>query len=576
MNIAVFVKQIPEVSRIDFDPRTGRILRSGVPLIINPFDKRAVEEAIRIKERKGATVTVITMGPPDAADVLNNSLRMGADRAILLTDRKFAGSDTLATSLILSDVVKQLNPDLVLMGKYSLDGETSQVPPEVAELSGRHFKSSVSKIEINEETKRLKIEQDTETGISSYEVPFPSLLSVSEKINRARFIRPEIPDMTEKIEKWDSSSLKISVSGVDDSPTVVQDTERLESRRTVRMLDSADEALDLITEAVERGPSGNEIQEVDMPPLTGKGMVLGVGIGDPATAKEIASKLYELAGTGDYRIDMMGNIPPSELDGMPCHSYRYMKGGNVPVIADYVTYYVKRNRPAFIVFPSNTDGREIAGTVAARLRLGLTADCVDLRMEDSTLVQFKPAFGGGIVARIVSKTSPQMATVRPGMFRELRRKGPFELIDVEDRDQGRIKFLGHQKTPDEFRRLGDCSVVFGIGKGIARKERIPAFLEVTEKLGAGLGGTRPVIDLGFLPRQQQIGITGMSISPELYVALGISGSDNHVVGIRYAKKVLAVNTDPEAPVFGFADYGLIADANEFIEKLASRLQLSSA
>jgi len=127
MNILVFVKQIPEISKIQFDPATNRIKRDQVPLIINPFDKRAVEEGIRLKEKHGGLVTVVTMGPPSAAEILNSSLRMGADRAILISDPAFAGADTWVTAKILSSVVLKLRPDIVLLGKYSLDGETSQI-----------------------------------------------------------------------------------------------------------------------------------------------------------------------------------------------------------------------------------------------------------------------------------------------------------------------------------------------------------------------------------------------------------------------------------------------------------------
>lgn len=573
MNILVFIKQIPEVNQISFDPETKRILRTDVPLIINPFDKRAVEEAVRIKEKIGSTVTVVTMGPPSASEVLNSSLRMGADRAILLTDRKFAGSDTLVTSKILSEVVGQIKPDLVLMGKYSLDGETSQVPPEVAELSGFSFKSSISKIDFELDKNRIRVEQDAENGTDVYEILLPSLLSVSEKINRARFVNPEVPDMTERIETWDSSRLSGSYSGTDDSPTVVEDTEQVKSFRTVRMLEDAQDAIEIIIEASRRVPSEKKAERVEIPPVSGNGTVLGVAVGDEDVSREIAGKLLELVGDGGHRIDMVGNIPPSAVEGMACHSYRYMKGGTVTVMADYVTYYIRRNKPAFVIFPSDIDGREIAGLVAARMDLGLTADCIDLKYENSRLVQFKPAFGGGIVARITSRTFPQMATVRPGMFREVARKGSFELIDVEDRDTGRVRFIETRKIPSEYTPLRKADIVFCVGKGTARKERMQNFLEITKRLGAALGGTRPVVDFGFLPRQQQIGITGVSVSPELYVALGVSGADNHVVGIRYAKKVLAVNSDPEAPIFRYADYGLVADANQFMEKLAEKLEV---
>ena len=169
MKILVFIKQIPDVNRISFDSKTMRIIREGVPLMFNSFDKKAVEEAIRIKEKTGSEVVVATMGPPSARDILNESLKMGADDAYLITDRKFAGSDTWVTAKILSMVVEYVKPDLVLTGKYSLDGETSQVPPEIAFMTGMKFKSSVFRIELSEDLKTITVEQDREDGVNRYE-----------------------------------------------------------------------------------------------------------------------------------------------------------------------------------------------------------------------------------------------------------------------------------------------------------------------------------------------------------------------------------------------------------------------
>lgn len=182
MNILVLAKQVPDVSKITFNPETGRIVREGVPLSINSFDRRAVEEAIRIKEKSGARVMVASMGPPQAVDILDECLQMGADEAFLITDRKFGGADTWATSRILSHFIKIKSPDLVLAGKYSLDGETSQVPPQTSYMAGMNFVSGVSKLEIMEDSKKVTVEQDYEKGTRVITTSLPVLVSVSEKL----------------------------------------------------------------------------------------------------------------------------------------------------------------------------------------------------------------------------------------------------------------------------------------------------------------------------------------------------------------------------------------------------------
>ena len=571
MNILVFVKQIPEVNRITYDPVTKRIVRTGVPLEINPFDKRAVEEAIRIKEKTPSHVTVISMGPPSAADILNNSLRMGADRAILLTDRQFAGSDTLVTSMVLSDVVRQLNPDLVLCGKYSLDGETSQVPPEIAQMSGLNFKSSVSSISFDIDGKMFEVTQDAETGLVKYAVPFPALFSVSEKINRARYVKPEVPDMRDRIETWDAGKLSIKVSGVEDSPTAVAGTEQINSFRQVKMIGKED-AFSLIVSSSAKKEKNQE-NHVKMYDPSDDSQVLGVAVGSPEVSLEVSGALYGLSREYKFKITMVGDIDPGVLNGMACHSYVYLKDSTNMETAEYLCSMIRERKPKFVIFPSNIDGREIAGYVAAKLKLGLTADCVDLKVENGELIQYKPAFGGGIVARITSKTSPQMSTVRKGMFRKVITDDVFTLVREEPHGKDSIVRTGFEPVPSGFAPLSSSQVVFGVGKGIARRERIPEITEVASMIGASVGGSRPVVDFGFIPRQNQIGITGESISPELYVALGVSGADNHVVGIRYAKKILAVNSNPEAPIFKYSDYGVISDAYEFLNELRDHITL---
>ncbi len=566
MRILVLVKQIPDLSGIRLDVSTGRIIRENVPLQINSFDKKGIEEAVRIKERSGAEVVVATMGPPSAAEVINLGLRMGADRGILLTDRKFAGADTLITSTVLSSLVRIIKPDLVFTGKYSLDGETSQVPPEVAVMSGFSYRSAVTSVEFAPDMRSAVVQCERESGTEKSVVTLPALFSVSEKLNKARFVRPSVPDMSDRIETWDSSKLQVSIAG-SDSPTVVEGTEAVNSTRKVMFLKSTEEAFEIIAKALSSDSGENETIEVEES-WDGREYAWGIAFSDPGVSREIAGRICEISH-GRYNVRIIGNVDPALLTGLPCHEYVYVPVRSVMAFADYIIERLKEETPPFIVLPSTAEGRDIAGIVAGTMRLGLTADCIDLRINSGKLFQYKPAFGGGIVARISSKTIPAMATVRRGVFRKKNSNAALRVIKEHFEDRYVHEVLEFEPVPSQYDSLFQNRIVVSVGKGVGDQQNISKVLEVAALLKASLGATRPVVDLGWVPRQQQVGITGFSISPQVYIAIGISGHDNHVFGIRYAGTVISVNNSPDAPIFRYSDYGLVMDSMKFVEELKS-------
>lgn len=566
MKILVLVKQIPEISKITFDKNTGRINREGVPLIMNSFDKRAVEEAIRIKERDGSSVMVASMGPPQAADVLDESLRMGADKAFLVSDRKFGGSDTWATSSILSSLIKKLGPDLVLAGKYSLDGETSQVPSQIAQMTGFNFVSAASKIEFVEDV--VCIEQEYESGIRTLETNLPLLVSVSEKINRARKVDDAILTMKERIELETAASIPSGIVGVDSSLTVVDGTEIISTEKIAEMI-SLGKAFEIMRNSMDTPEKSLSEKKVEMKGDTHQGKVLGICFDDTNTSLQIASKIHEIASATGKETLMVGNVNPELLKGMTADRYIHLKGGDIYTIGDFISDIITQTKPEFVVFPSNSLGRDIAGYVSAKLSLGLTADCIDLKWKEGRLIQYKPAFGGGVVARITSKTKPEMTTVRPGIFEIKRTDSQFEMEEMELKESGRIRLISDNRIESKFIPLQSAKIILCIGRGVKGKSTVDRIVELAQKIGIAVGGTRPVVDMHLLPRQQQIGITGLSVSPELYIGVGISGMDNHIMGIRYAKIVIGINSDPEAPLFHHANYGVLANAEEFVEHLSN-------
>ena len=225
MNFIVCIKQVPGTTEVKIDPKTNTLIREGVESIVNPFDSYAIEEALRLKERMGGKVTVISMGPPQAESALREALSMGCDEAILLTDRAFAGSDTLATSYILARGIKKIGEfGLVICGKQAIDGDTAQVGPGIAEKLGVPAITYVKKIEeINEA--RIKAERMMEEGYEVIEAGLPALITVVKEINEPRL--PSLKGMVRakkaEIHKWNASDIACEKSkiGQTGSPTIV-------------------------------------------------------------------------------------------------------------------------------------------------------------------------------------------------------------------------------------------------------------------------------------------------------------------------------------------------------------------
>jgi len=224
MNIAVCIKQVPDTTEVKINPETNTLIREGVPSIINPFDENAIEEALRLKEKHGGKVTVITMGPPQAAEALRKAVAMGADEVVLVSDRAFAGSDTWATSYTLSQAIKKLGTfDIIFCGKQAIDGDTAQVGPGIAEWFGIPQVTFASKIEVADG--KAKIERLLEEVNEIVECPLPAVITVVKQINEPRL--PSLKGMmrAKKAEVRTLNSVDIEADqtncGLNGSPTSV-------------------------------------------------------------------------------------------------------------------------------------------------------------------------------------------------------------------------------------------------------------------------------------------------------------------------------------------------------------------
>jgi len=225
MKIVVLIKQVPDTTEVRIDRETNTLIREGVPSIINPFDMYALEEALRIKERAGeGSVTVMSMGPPQVEDALRDAIALGADDAVLLSDRAFAGSDTWSTSYTLAAGIRKLGDcDVILCGKQAIDGDTAQVGPGVAQFLGLPQVTYVRKLDI--EDGAAVAQRMMEDGYDVVKVPLPALFTVVKEINEPRLpsLKGKMKAKKAEVQVWAQSDLDVDAAelGLDGSPTRV-------------------------------------------------------------------------------------------------------------------------------------------------------------------------------------------------------------------------------------------------------------------------------------------------------------------------------------------------------------------
>jgi electron transfer flavoprotein alpha subunit len=589
LKIAVCIKQIPLVEDANFDPVTKTIKRDGIN-VMSAYDLRAVAQAAELKQRVGAEVTVVTMGPPQARDVLVDALAMGADHAVHLEDRAFAGSDTLATARALAMCLRRGSFDLILLGKYSLDAETGQVGPEIAELLGFAQITGVRKLRL--EGGAIFAERESDEGYDEVECSTPALLTCAERLIGPLRMNPQMREaaMTKAIQAMRAADLTTEAAqfGFAGSPTWVQEVRAQQAPKVeCKMIDAADPdraALEVIEQLEQLGAlrprvrNARPVASAIRRPARGKDVWVVV---ETTLAGEVTLGSLELLSSGDALAARLGGalVAVAFPGAAAQHAGLLASYGadhiiliDNPGMADYspdtaaeaMAQLVLERAPWGLLLSASERGRDWGPRLAARLKLGLTGDAVGLELDgEGRMVALKPAFGGNIIAPILSKTFPQMATVRQGVL-QLAEPNPTRTAMVEKvrveigqpltRLVRALSTLDHSIAP-----LDGAEVVVGLGMGVGGPAGIETAKELARVLDAGVCATRRVTDQGWIPRQLQVGLTGKAIEPRLYFSIGIRGAPNHTVGIKRAETIVAINNDPEAPIFERAHIGLVAD-----------------
>lgn len=436
---------------------------------VNPFDESALECALQLSD----DVTVLSMGPVSTENALKPLTRLGA-KVVLLSDMLYAGSDTLATSYILSEAVKKMEYDLILCGRQSIDGDTAQVGPMLSQKLGINLICNALKVEVENGF------VVAHTRLGTEKASLPCLVTL-ERGYVLRF--PSIFSRPKDVEIKNNSQIGCNAEkcGLSGSPTkVLQTFENERGKRKCKFI-TMEEMYQLVETLKNEEP---KLQE----------------------KHESSCKLKKVWAVGDKVCEKAQEIA-EEVIILPEDSPQN--------IAQKAT----KEKPDVILFNADLWGRKNAPVVASMLNTGLCADCVNLETDGNNLFMYRPASGGNITAKIKCTTKPQMATVRT--------------------------------------KSQSSDIIVSGGKGVFGK--MEKLKTLANKLDAELGGSRGLVDINGISYDKQIGLTGKTVSPKVYIAVGISGAVHHTCAIEGAKTVIAINPDKDARIFEYADYGILEE-----------------
>ena len=282
---------------------------------------------------------------------------------------------------------------------------------------------------------------------------------------------------------------------------------------------------------------------------------------------------------GNDRLTEMESLCYHGADRVLCCRHELLGRYSSDGFTNVLSAVIAKEKPSIFLYGATPNGRDLAPRVAARMHLGLTADCTGLGIdEQGQLIQTRPAFGGNIMATIVSPyTRPQTATVRPNVFAAAA-SDPSRPVVIEElpvtlnKANIRTRLIEEIRLESEEERIDEARILVSAGRGCQDQTTLDTVRKLARKLGGTLAGSRAIVELGWIPHSLQVGQSGTTVGPDLYLAIGISGAVQHVVGMSSSKKIIAINKDPDAPIFKFADLGIVGDALVIIPKLIEEIE----
>ncbi len=693
-NYIVLVKQVPDVTQITddaFDPETGTLIRSRLAGVINDLDAQALAFANYMKkigDDRNGKIIALTMGPPMAEEVLRYSLSRCADAAVMLTDKALGGADTVATANPLACAVRRIVKDFfegsadyyVVCGMQSVDGDTAQVPPQIAEelsvpciayATDTEFKDSRFEftriISGGSQTVAAK-KLPAVITVAKFEYPLFAAFAAARRANRMNVVC------------WSGDDIKATHMGAKGSKTrVIRVFPPGKSARKCQQLGDVKSLAKALVDSfrnraeLARSESGEKGRYV-LPSRRADGFdrsfertkkenedfqilsqtLKDLGISEVSRIDEyIEEKILSVAGRhfhkralGDMINGLQLNEPSfsgevwvvAEHNSTAVHPATFELIGKARELADSletkvgvclaghkiepmakelitagadniyiiddellsvfdpsayrkaVADCINAHWPQIVLFGATARGRMLAPMVSYRLGCGLTADCTSFDIRDSSrmgriaiLMQTRPALGGNVMAAICTKDSKsQMATARPGVMKRL----PPDKSRTSKIIKHKVRLCDDDISLEIIKtELGvgsvnfDAEVIISGGRGMQNRDNYERLVgSLCNCLGRKLntiverGASRAAVEQGFAERIHQVGQTGTSVGPKLYIALGVSGAIQHMIGVANAGTIVAVNSDPNAPVFKQCDYYIVGDVEEVVPQLVQAME----
>jgi electron transfer flavoprotein alpha subunit len=459
---------------------------------------------------------------------------------------------------------------------------------------------------VDAEARTAVVERESDDGLETVEVPLPVLLTAAERLTKPPKISPEMMEGVKDVPIAILGPADIGVDpgdvGLGGSPTWVAEIYSVKSERepiTVEADDPGAAARQVVQLLEARGALDAQSQGAARQPLP-------AALSEPVNDRDIwvvaeiangsvSETTHELlAGAVNVARSVRGTVAALVIDrrgesyaaDLAAHGAQTVLVVDDPSVESYspelyghiLAEAIRAKQPWAVLAPASSRGRDFTPRAAARLGLGLTGDVVGLEIsEDGLLRQLKPAFGGTIIAPILSKTVPQVATVRPGMLEpyapDASRKAQVERLAVKLDSTPRSRILSREVQGGEAAvELEHADTVVCVGAGIGGPENLHFANDLAEAIGGTVGATRKVVDLGWLPRQFQIGLTGKVLAPHLYIGIGVRGAFNHMIGVQRAGTIVAINNDPEALLMTEADIAVVGDYEEIVPALAQAVR----
>lgn len=602
LRLLVCLKAVPAAGEVRVDGEY-RLERGSAPLQWNLADESALEAALRLAKGgpgpgppagqpcgaaqtgPAGEVTVLSMGPAKLQTALQELLGRGAHHAALLTDPALAGADTRATAHALAAAAGALGPfDLILCGRRAIDGETGQVPGQLAAALGLPCVTEAEALDWagprpgEEGARGLHITRRLETGSERLLAEGPLVVSVCEYVYPLRL--PGIAAMrrarTQPVRLLTAAELGLSPGqcGLAGSPTrVVQLHTQFAGRRTgPRETDPQKAAAALWAMLRQPVPHAGK-DEMPKPEMVSP----AEGGEDPGWVGEqpgllvlcpfglepgLVQKAREMAGRPVRLLCPQADAAQAAAAGAGIiHTLAGPPPADEALFAAWLAGRVREWGCGIVLAPACVKMRGVMPQLAWRLNAGLTADCTALALESGRLIQTRPAFGNSLMAVIRCQSRVQMATVRPGTFRyaPAAPAAPARLIpETPPAGPGRVLPLGFEPYARGL-PLAGAQVILAGGLGVGSRAGFEKLARLAAQLGGAAAASRAAVDAGFAPYRCQVGITGVTVRPRLYLALGISGAVQHLAGMSGADIIAAANTDPKAPIFDYADYGFVGD-----------------